>query len=177
MPTVEKQNRLTNFDFATGQVLVAGTNGATRAMDEPDKTDFAPRIGLPTTSTAMAVGRYAAATASSTRSCSSTRRWLRHEPPFFGGDLALGDDAPSNSTTPLTTRGGDAEFSAFDTNYKLGRAAIQPQRAASARAAVRGRHWLKSRRAAIACFVPTTTINCRPDRAWCSHVVLTRCSL
>ena len=46
MPTFEKQNRLTNFDFETGKALLAGQNGASRAMYEPDKTALAPRIGF-----------------------------------------------------------------------------------------------------------------------------------
>ncbi|MCA1585192.1 MAG: TonB-dependent receptor [Acidobacteria bacterium] len=46
VPTIEGEDRLTNFDFARGQVLVAGQNGATRSMYEPDKTAFAPRIGF-----------------------------------------------------------------------------------------------------------------------------------
>ena len=46
VPTYEKQDRLTNFDFETGKALLAGQNGASRAMYEPDKTALAPRIGF-----------------------------------------------------------------------------------------------------------------------------------
>lgn len=46
VPIVEKKNRLTNFDFSTGKAVQAGQNGLSRATYDPDKNNFAPRIGF-----------------------------------------------------------------------------------------------------------------------------------
>lgn len=46
IPVIEKKNRMTNFDFATGQPVQAAQNGASRSTYNPDKSDFAPRIGF-----------------------------------------------------------------------------------------------------------------------------------
>ncbi|HYM06897.1 MAG TPA: TonB-dependent receptor, partial [Terriglobales bacterium] len=45
-PITEAHNRQSNFDFATGQIIVAGKNGASDGLVTTDKTDFAPRLGL-----------------------------------------------------------------------------------------------------------------------------------
>jgi hypothetical protein len=45
-PITEAHNRQSNFDFATGQIIVAGRNGASDGLVTTDKNDFAPRIGL-----------------------------------------------------------------------------------------------------------------------------------
>ena len=45
-PTVEADDRQSNFDYATGQVLVANQNGNSRGLIDVDKFDFAPRIGF-----------------------------------------------------------------------------------------------------------------------------------
>ncbi len=45
-PTVEAQNRQSNFDFSTGQLLIAGKNSSTAAGIRPYYLDFEPRIGL-----------------------------------------------------------------------------------------------------------------------------------
>ena len=37
---------MANLDFATGQMVFAGKNGASRGLVKTDKDDFAPRIGL-----------------------------------------------------------------------------------------------------------------------------------
>lgn len=46
VPIVEKKNRITNFDFTTGQPIQAGQAGVSRSTYNPDKNNFAPRIGF-----------------------------------------------------------------------------------------------------------------------------------
>jgi hypothetical protein len=45
-PIKEAHNQQANFDFATGQLVAAGQNGASAGLVKTDKADFAPRIGL-----------------------------------------------------------------------------------------------------------------------------------
>jgi hypothetical protein len=45
-PITEAHNRQSNFDFATGQLVVAGKNGASDGLVSTDKNDFSPRLGL-----------------------------------------------------------------------------------------------------------------------------------
>jgi Carboxypeptidase regulatory-like domain/TonB dependent receptor len=45
-PIVEAHDQQSNFDFSTGQIIVAGKNGASRGLTEMDKLNFAPRIGF-----------------------------------------------------------------------------------------------------------------------------------
>jgi hypothetical protein len=45
-PIFESHDRQSNFDFATGQLVLAGLNGASRGLVSTDKADFAPRLGL-----------------------------------------------------------------------------------------------------------------------------------
>jgi hypothetical protein len=45
-PTVEADNRQSNFDYETGQVLLAGQNGNSRGLIDVDKLNFAPRLGF-----------------------------------------------------------------------------------------------------------------------------------
>jgi hypothetical protein len=45
-PTVEKDDRQSNFDYDTGQVLVAGQDGNSRGLIDVDKFDLAPRVGF-----------------------------------------------------------------------------------------------------------------------------------
>ncbi|HZU27327.1 MAG TPA: TonB-dependent receptor [Bryobacteraceae bacterium] len=45
-PIVEVNNKQSNFDYATGQLVVASVNGASRSLTTPDHLNFAPRIGF-----------------------------------------------------------------------------------------------------------------------------------
>ena len=45
-PIFEAHNQQSNFDFGTGQLVVAGQNGASAGLVTTDKNDFAPRVGL-----------------------------------------------------------------------------------------------------------------------------------
>jgi outer membrane receptor protein involved in Fe transport len=45
-PDVEKQNRLAHFNVKTSQYEIAGRNGASRALYNGDKNNFAPRFGF-----------------------------------------------------------------------------------------------------------------------------------
>jgi hypothetical protein len=45
-PIFEAHDRQSNFDFSTGQLLVANQNGNSRGLVETDKLDFAPRVGF-----------------------------------------------------------------------------------------------------------------------------------
>jgi hypothetical protein len=45
-PITEAHNQQSNFDFATGQLIVAGQNGASAGLVKADKNDFAPRVGF-----------------------------------------------------------------------------------------------------------------------------------
>jgi outer membrane receptor protein involved in Fe transport len=45
-PIYDANDQMANLDFATGQLVLAGKNGASRGLVKTDKDDFAPRIGL-----------------------------------------------------------------------------------------------------------------------------------
>ncbi len=45
-PLEDVHNHLANFDYATGQLLVAGQNGNSDALTTAQKTNFGPRIGF-----------------------------------------------------------------------------------------------------------------------------------
>jgi Carboxypeptidase regulatory-like domain/TonB dependent receptor/TonB-dependent Receptor Plug Domain len=45
-PVYEAHHRQSNFDYAKGQIIVAGTPGYPENLAETEKTNFAPRIGL-----------------------------------------------------------------------------------------------------------------------------------
>jgi hypothetical protein len=45
-PIFEAHNQQSNFDFSTGQLVVAGQDGASRGLVNADKDDFGPRVGL-----------------------------------------------------------------------------------------------------------------------------------
>ncbi len=45
-PLVEVNNKQSNFDYQTAQLLVAGRNGASRSLVTPDYLNFSPRIGV-----------------------------------------------------------------------------------------------------------------------------------
>jgi hypothetical protein len=45
-PTVEADDRQSNFDYTTGQILIANQNGNSRGLIDVDKFDIAPRIGF-----------------------------------------------------------------------------------------------------------------------------------
>lgn len=45
-PIVEVNNKQSNFDYQTAQLIVAGRNGASRGLVTPDYLNFAPRIGF-----------------------------------------------------------------------------------------------------------------------------------
>ncbi len=42
----EKNNQISNFDLATGQLMVAGQGGASGSLINTDKNNFAPRVGF-----------------------------------------------------------------------------------------------------------------------------------
>lgn len=43
---IENKNQLSNFDLATGQLLLAGVDGNSRSLVATDKNNFGPRIGF-----------------------------------------------------------------------------------------------------------------------------------
>ncbi|HMC74171.1 MAG TPA: TonB-dependent receptor, partial [Terriglobales bacterium] len=45
-PIVEVHDRQSNFNYATGTLVVAGQNGASRSLTVADKANFSPRIGF-----------------------------------------------------------------------------------------------------------------------------------
>ncbi|HST10299.1 MAG TPA: hypothetical protein VLL05_07970, partial [Terriglobales bacterium] len=45
-PIVEANNRQSNFNYATGTLIQAATNGASRSLVNADKANFSPRIGF-----------------------------------------------------------------------------------------------------------------------------------
>jgi outer membrane receptor protein involved in Fe transport len=51
-PTVSADDRQSNFDYGTGQILVANQNGNSRGLIDVDKLNFAPRVGFAWTATA-----------------------------------------------------------------------------------------------------------------------------
>jgi hypothetical protein len=123
VPTVEGEDRLTNFDFERGQVLVAGQDGATRSMYEADQSAIAPRIGFAwdVNGDGRLAVRGGYGIFYEVPLINQTLN-LRLNPPFFSGDLALGDGqnvtlANAFDNLAVVTPG----LSAFDTHYKLGR--------------------------------------------------------
>ena len=123
VPTYEKQDRLTNFDFETGTVLLAGQNGVSRSMYEPDKTALAPRIGFAwdingdgKTALRGGFGTFHEVT------LINQTLGLRLSPPWFSQDVALGDGANVTLGNAFNTLANvTPNLSAFDTNYKMGR--------------------------------------------------------
>ncbi|MBA3269765.1 MAG: TonB-dependent receptor [Acidobacteria bacterium] len=123
VPTVERQNRLTSFDFTAGRRLIAGQDGATRSMYAADKTDVAPRIGVAWD--VAGDGRLAVRGGYGIFyevPLINQTLGLRLNPPFFSGDLALGDGqtvtlANAFDNLAIVT----PNLSAFDQHYKLGR--------------------------------------------------------
>ena len=123
VPTIEGEDRLTNFDFERGVALVAGQNGATRSMYAPDKSAIAPRVGV-----AWDVngdGRLAVRGGYGIFyevPLINSSLGLRLNPPFFSGDLAFGDGRTvtlSNAFDNLAIV--TPNLSAYDLHYKLGR--------------------------------------------------------
>jgi hypothetical protein len=45
-PVVAKHNQQANFDYQTGQLVVAGQNGNSRGLTTPDHFNFSPRVGF-----------------------------------------------------------------------------------------------------------------------------------
>ena len=45
-PITEAHNRQSDFDYSTGQIIQAATNGYSRGLVSTDKDDFAPRVGF-----------------------------------------------------------------------------------------------------------------------------------
>ena len=45
-PFYEAQNKQSNFDYTTGEIIPAGTQGYPKHLANADKADFAPRVGL-----------------------------------------------------------------------------------------------------------------------------------
>jgi Carboxypeptidase regulatory-like domain/TonB dependent receptor-like, beta-barrel len=45
-PPVDPTNRMSTLSFQTGQIVTVGTAGVSRSGIQPDRNDFAPRIGL-----------------------------------------------------------------------------------------------------------------------------------
>jgi hypothetical protein len=45
-PFVERNDHQSNFDYTTGQLIVAGQNGASRSLVTPDHLNFVPRVGF-----------------------------------------------------------------------------------------------------------------------------------
>ncbi|HZR58868.1 MAG TPA: TonB-dependent receptor [Terriglobales bacterium] len=98
-PIVEANNHQANFDFATGQLVIAGQNGASRGLVTTDKDDFAPRIGLswqvlPKTVVRSGYGRFFAYQEVRT----GDPFQLAYNPPFIYQPTYLSD-----GQTPLTT--------------------------------------------------------------------------
>ena len=53
-PIVEANNRQSNFDYATGTLITAGSSGASDSLVTADKANFSPRIGFAFTPTSSA---------------------------------------------------------------------------------------------------------------------------
>jgi hypothetical protein len=123
VPTYEKQDRLTNFDFEQGKVLLAGQGGASRGMYAPENTAFAPRAGFAWDvngdgKTAIRGGYgifYEVTLINQTLN-------LRLSPPWFSADVALGDGSTVTLGNAFNTLANiTPNLSAFDTHYKMGR--------------------------------------------------------
>jgi hypothetical protein len=123
VPIVEEKNRMTNFDFQTGQVVQAGQGGVSRSTYNPDKNNFAPRIGF--TWDLLNNGKW------SLRGgygvfydivVINTMLGLRLNPPFFEVD-ALPNNPASPTLIEQTFANAQAlqlNLNAFDKNFRDG---------------------------------------------------------
>ena len=122
-PTYEGRDRITNFDFETGTTLLAGKNGQSRSMVNPDKSALAPRVGFAWDLTGdgrMALrggyGIFYEVT------LINQTLGLRLNPPWFNQDLALGDGRTVTTANAFNNLAVvTPNLSAFDRNYKMGR--------------------------------------------------------
>ena len=76
-----KFNRMSNFDFQTGQIIVAGTNGWPRGLVEPDTHNYEPRLGVAWSPTKRLVFRSGFGIFSNIEAPVTTTR-LTENPPF-----------------------------------------------------------------------------------------------
>ncbi|MPZ18015.1 MAG: hypothetical protein GEV06_08895 [Luteitalea sp.] len=122
-PLVEKDDRQANFDLATGQHLLAGQDGNSRALYEPFYGGWEPRVGFAWTPTDRSVVRGAYGISQYMEGTGANLR-LPLNPPFFfesdvqydtttgGGSIATGFEG----LEPLDTPSGQVR--AFDPDLR-----------------------------------------------------------
>ena len=121
-PTTEKQNRMANFNPATGQIVIAGQNGVGNELYNADPHEFAPRVGFawsPTDKWAVRGGYgifYELPTIAQFLA-------LRQNVPFFVTDTVVGDGKTITLSNVFSNATGAVypSLSGFGQNFTAGR--------------------------------------------------------
>ncbi len=122
VPMTEKKNRLTNFYFGTGTVVQAGQAGVSDSTYDPDKNNFAPRIGfswdLFNNGKWSMRGGYGVFYEIAVI---NTLLGLRLNPPFFEVDAAFGDGSTITVQNAFASSAAlSLNLNAFEKNFRDG---------------------------------------------------------
>jgi hypothetical protein len=109
-PLVEKDDRQSNIDLTTGQLLLAGQNGASRALYDPYYKGFEPRVGAAWAPTDNWVVRGAFGIVQYMEGTGKNLRLPANPPFFFEGqrsfDATTGPGTATNGFADVTATGG-----------------------------------------------------------------------
>lgn len=122
VPVTEKKDRLRNFYFAEGRAVQAAQDGVSRATYEPDRNNFAPRVGFAWDM--FGDGRWAMRAGYGVFyeiPVVNTQLGLRLNPPFFRVDVGFGDGSAVTLANPFGALAQlTPNFNTFARNFRDG---------------------------------------------------------